>query len=365
MRKICVNFNGQRRSYPIVIGSGIIKYLPRYFTSLKLPRDIAVVTNTLVKQYYAKTLKSVFSHKGFTLKFFTTIDSEKAKSINSAVKLIDSLAEYARQRKITVLAFGGGVVGDLASFVASIYKRGVPLVQVPTTLLAQIDSSIGGKTAIDLAMAKNLVGTFYQPRLVLCDVNFLPSLEKRQMRAGLSEAVKYAVIKNTHLFNFLEKKLQAVFSKDKQTLESLVFECARIKAEIVSKDEKEEKGIRTVLNFGHTIGHAVEAAGKYDKYTHGEAVAMGMLSACRISQNLGLLDAKTYQRINNLIAHIGLPQEIMGLKETDVLKAYRLDKKFIGKINRFVLVRGIGRPFVYQNVPEKLICQAVKELFIL
>lgn len=364
MKKIQVALKGETKAYPIIIGKDSIRYVSYYFKLLRLPTELAVITNTPIKNRYKNILKSAFKNKVFSLKFFTTIDSEKAKSISNAVKLIESLADYAKKKKITVVAFGGGVIGDLASFVASIYKRGVALVHIPTTLLAQIDSSIGGKTAIDLTMAKNLLGTFYQPRAVFCDTRFLVTLDKRQLRAGFAEAVKYAIIKDDTLFRFLEVHFQSVFSKDAETLEHLVYGCAKIKSAIVSLDEKEEKGIRTILNFGHTIGHAIEAAGKYEKYTHGEAIAMGMIAACRISQNLGLLDTKIYQRIINLIANLGLPQEITGLKERDVLNAYRLDKKFIGKINRFVLIKGIGRPIVYQNVPEKLIYQAVRELFI-
>ena len=362
MKRIKVNLG--KRSYAIVIGKGILKYLPVYLKPLNLPRELFVVTNSQIKNQYGARLKACLKKGGFSFKFYTTMDSEKAKSINNAVKLIEFLADYAKQKKIAVAAFGGGVVGDLSSFIASIYKRGVPLIQVPTTLLAQIDSSIGGKTAIDLKMAKNLIGTFYQPSIVFCDMDLLMTLDKKQLCAGLSEAVKYAIIGDAKLFRFLEEKYQSVFSKDAQALERLVFECARIKARIIELDEKEEKGIRTVLNFGHTIGHAIEAAGDYGKYSHGDAVALGMLASLRISQSMGLLDFMVYQRITNLMASIGLPQEIEGIKEKDVLTAYKLDKKFIGKTNRFVLLKGIAKAVVRNNIPEKVIYKAVRELFV-
>lgn len=365
MKKIEVQLEGKKRSYPIVIGKNILSSLPRYFESLKLPRDLFIVTNNHIKKQYARWLKEALRKKNFTLKFYPTLDSEKAKSIASAVRLVEALADYSRQRKIAVVALGGGVVGDLASFIASIYKRGVPLIHLPTTLLAQIDSSIGGKTAIDLALAKNLVGTFYQPRLVFCDLSFLLTLDKRQLRAGLAEALKYAIIKDRNLFYFLEENYRSILSKDLESLEHLVFECARIKAKIVASDEKEEKGLRTILNFGHTIGHAIEAAGNYERYSHGEAVAMGMFSACRISQNLGFLEAKICQRIIHLIAAIGFTQEITGIREEDVLMAYRLDKKFVGKVNRLVLIKDIAKPWVCQNIPEKIIKNAVRELFVI
>ena len=362
MKKITVNLG--KESYSIVIGYDIFRFLPRYLKSLHLPREIFIITNNRVQKYYAKKLNQSLKQGGFSTKFYLTIDSEKAKSINNAVRIAENLAFYAKQKKITILALGGGVIGDLAGFIASIYKRGVPLVQVPTTLLAQIDSSIGGKTAIDLHIAKNLVGTFYQPKLVFCDLSVLKTLDKRQLRAGLSEALKYAAIKDEKLFNFLEQNYHSVFSGDRQTLEHLIYGCAKIKAKIVEFDEKEEKGLRTILNFGHTIGHAIEAAGNYNRYNHGEAIALGVLAASRMSENLGLLSASACQRISTLVARLGLPLEINGIREEDVLRAYRLDKKFIGKVNRFVLLKGIGRVVVIKNIPEKIIYNAVKELFV-
>lgn len=359
-----IKLNLGTRNYDIIIGYDALRHLPVKLKNLDLAREVFVVTNNQIKNQYADMLKSILKKDGLYAKFYTTIDGERAKSINNSVKLIESLAEYAKQKKIVICAFGGGVVGDLASFVASIYKRGIPLIQIPTTLLAQIDSSIGGKTAIDLRIAKNLVGTFYQPRLVICDLKLLMSLDRKQLRAGLAEAVKYAIIKDEKLFSFIEEKYQSILSKDIETLEHLVYECAKIKAKIVEVDEREEKGLRTILNFGHTIGHAIEVAGDYNRYNHGEAIALGMLSAARISQNIGILNSAIYQRIANLITNIGLPQEITGIKEKDVLKAYKLDKKFIGRTNRFVLIKGIGRTLIYKNVPERIIYNSIKELFI-
>jgi 3-dehydroquinate synthase len=236
-------------------------------------------------------------------------------------------------------------------------------VQVPTTFLAQIDSSIGGKTAVDLAGAKNLAGTFYQPRLVACDVALLPSLSARQMRAGLSEAIKYAVIKDPVLFSFLEKNLARIRAGDLRVLAQVVERCVRIKAGIVSKDEREEKGLRTVLNFGHTIGHAVEAAGRFGRYNHGEAVALGMLVACGISRRLRIADARDLDRIESLIARSGLPTRIRGVSGAAIVKAHYHDKKFKGAVNRFVLVRAIGDCIVRTGIALDVIRQAVQERF--
>lgn len=358
MKKIKVNL--RKRSYDIVIGKGVLGRLPEYLESIELPRDIFVITNTYIQHRYGSLLKQSLG-RDFSLKFYPTIDSEKAKSITNAVKILEFLADYAKQKRITLCAFGGGVVGDLAGFIASIYKRGIPIFHIPTTLLAQIDSSIGGKTAIDLKMAKNLGGTFYQPRLVVSDLDFLKGLDKRQLRAGLAEAVKYALIRDEALLTFLEENYQAILSKDSSALGHLVYACAKIKARIVEADEREEKGLRTILNFGHTIGHAIEAAGSYERYGHGEAIALGMLCAARISEYVGLLHPNVYLRIARLIAHIGLPQEITGIKESEVFRAHMLDKKFCGKVNRFVLLKGIGRPIIYERVPERIIRRAISE----
>jgi 3-dehydroquinate synthase len=362
MKRIRVNLD--KRSYDIIIGKGAIKRLCGFLKAMHLGRDIFVITNANIYRRYGSFLMRGLG-RGFPAKLYYTIDSEKAKSIANAVKIIEFLAGYAKQKKVLVCAFGGGVIGDLVGFIASVYKRGVPCLQIPTTLLAQIDSSIGGKTAIDLPIAKNLIGTFYQPRLVLCDLDFLMGLDKRQLAAGLAEAVKYAIIQDEWLFEFLEEEYQSIIlNKDIQALEHLVYSCARIKAKILEADEREEKGLRTILNFGHTIGHAIEAAGKFERYGHGEAVALGMLCEKRISEDMGLLDAKTSLRITHLIAKIGLPQEIIGIKESEILKAYMLDKKFNGKLNRFVLIKGIGKPLVRENIPEKIIRRAIAELSV-
>lgn len=362
MKKIKVNLSS--RSYEIIIGRDIFKHIELFLKPLKIPREIFIITNQTIKKHFEGTLKKHLKLSRCAFKFHTTIDSEKAKSTDNALKLIEAVAEYAQQKKITIMALGGGVIGDLSSFIASIYKRGVPIIHVPTTLLAQVDSSIGGKTAIDLRIAKNLIGTFYQPKLVLCDINFLKTLDRNQIRCGLAEVVKYAAIKDNKFFSYLEDNYQAILSQNPQALEHVVSTCAQIKVKIVEIDEYEEKGIRTILNFGHTIGHAIEAAGGYTKYNHGEAISIGMLCAAKISLKLGMLSTEDYSRINSLITKIGLPQEITGLEEKQIIKAYKLDKKFIGKTNRMVLIKGIGKPIVCKNIPEKIILNAIKELFI-
>jgi 3-dehydroquinate synthase len=260
-----------------------------------------------------------------------------------------------------VIAFGGGVIGDLAGFVASIYKRGIPYIQVPTTLLAQVDSSIGGKTAVDLAEAKNMVGAFYQPRLVLSDIGLLATLDLRQARAGLAEVIKYGLIKDKKLFHYLEKNYDKIIRRQQGALEFVVWRSSYIKARIVGQDEKEEKGLRTILNFGHTLGHALEAAGGYRRYNHGEAVAIGILLACALSRRLLLLDSSSCIRVEDLIKAVGLPVRIKNIPLNKIISAHYRDKKFIGARNRFVLLGGIGRAVVKQNIPLAAIKAVLKE----
>jgi len=277
-----------------------------------------------------------------------------------ALSIIRDLTVYDKKRQVFIVALGGGVIGDIAGFVASIYKRGIPYINVPTTLLAQVDSAIGGKTAVDLSAGKNLVGAFYQPRLVLSDILALDSLSVRQLRAGLSETIKYGIIRDKSLFAFLEKNYREILRREPRKLEAVVYPCSRIKAEIIAVDEREKKGIRTILNFGHTIGHAIEAASGYKGIGHGEAVAIGMISASYISKRMGLIGPAAYDRIKQLIGAVGLPTGIDRQFISRIINAHYRDKKFIGAKNRFVLIKGIGRPVIKENVRLDLIRESLK-----
>jgi len=356
-----VKVNLKDRSYNIIVGCGIIKSLGSYLRKLKLGSDAYVITNAPIKNKYGKTLNKTLKDAGLTVRFKTVPDSEKSKSIKILSAVINDIASYDKNRRIFIIAFGGGVIGDLAGFVASVYKRGVGYIQVPTTLLAQVDSAIGGKTAVDLAHGKNLVGAFYQPGLVFSDVDLLKTLNLRQLRSGLAEVIKYAIIKDPYLFSYLEKKYKDILSLKPAALELIVERSSRIKADVVSKDEKEQKGIRTILNFGHTIGHAIEAAGDYASYNHGEAVALGMLVASDLSRRLGFLKDKTAQRIENLIKIVRLPARIKNIPSRAIIRAYYHDKKFIGAKNRLVLIQGIGRTKIAENIPLKIIEGTLKE----
>lgn len=348
--------------YSIVVGSGILEALPGAVKKLDIGMDALIITNPKVGKLYGRELTAAFSKAGFSVKVFEVEDSERAKSMQVAMRLIGAITRYAADKKPFIVALGGGVVGDLAGFVAAVYKRGIPFVQVPTTLLAQIDSSIGGKVAVDLPEGKNLVGAFYQPRLVWSDVALLTSLSDRQVRNGLAEAVKYGVIGDAKLFTFLEKNSELLLERDEKALTRVVQDCSAIKAAVVKADEKETKGIRTILNFGHTVGHAVEAACGYDKYQHGEAIALGMRAVCRMSLAGKLLSAREALRIEMLLSQMGLPQQIEGAKWPKILQAMKFDKKFAGKKNRFVLAKGIGRAVVAESVPVEFVAAIVKGL---
>ncbi|MDD5347543.1 MAG: 3-dehydroquinate synthase [Candidatus Omnitrophica bacterium] len=361
MKTVVVRLTG--RSYKVLIGKGLISRLGSSVHGLA-PGDAAfIVTNSFLKRAFGRPLEKSLAQAGYATKFMCVPDAESSKSFGQAARVISALTRFDKGRRTFIIALGGGVIGDLAGFVASVYRRGIAYVQVPTTLLAQVDSSIGGKTAVDLESGKNLAGTFYQPRLVLADVGLLRSLDSRQLRSGLAEVIKYGIIRDAGLFTYIERNPVRVLAGDPRALAYIVQRCAAIKASIVSQDEREEKGLRTILNFGHTIGHAVEAAGGFRRYNHGEAIALGMLVACGISRRLGLLAEKQFSRVESLIKRIGLPARIRGVRFEKIIKAHYHDKKFKGATNRFVLVSGIGKVVVCDGIALGVIKEALRERF--
>ena len=360
MRKIKVNLGS--RSYDIIIGKHILKKLAVYLRKLNIGSDAYIITNALLKNKYGATLSKVLLRGGFACRFKVVTDSEKSKSLESAGCVINDLAKFDHKRKVFIIAFGGGVVGDLAGFVASVYKRGITYVQIPTTLLAQVDSAIGGKTAVDLDLGKNLVGAFYQPRLVFSEIDFLKTLDKRQIASGMAEVIKYAIIKDNSLFRYLENKYKDVFRAKPVVLEKIISSCSSIKAQIASRDEKEVLGLRTILNFGHTIGHAIESASGYKGYNHGEAVGLGMIVASDLSLRLALIGKESVLRIENLIKLYGLPIRLKGASLDKIINAYYHDKKFVGKQNKLVLIRGIAKPVIVRNVELGLIKEALRRI---
>ncbi len=356
-----IRLNLKKYSYDIIVGSDILKFLGKYIMRLKIGKDAYIITNREIRSKWGSALNRPLRLSGFNIKFRDIPDTEKSKSIEMATHLIKDIARYDKGKETFIIAFGGGVVGDVAGFIASIYKRGVPYIQVPTTLLAQVDSSIGGKTAVDLAEGKNLVGAFYHPRIVFSDIRFLKTLGNRQICSGLSEVIKYAVIRDRQLFLYLEKRYKDILALKPPSLGHIVKSCSHIKANIVGRDEREEKGIRTILNFGHTVGHAIEAASNFKRYNHGEAIALGMLIACDISRSLNLITDIETQKIENLIKAIGLPIKIKNVSLANIINAHYRDKKFIGQKNRFVLLKRIGETKIVENIPLGVIRLAIKK----
>lgn len=351
------------RSYKILVGKSLSK-LPAEIKKLRLGTDAAIVTNPRVKSLFGKGAAAALEKAGLRTKFLLIPDSERAKSLSEATKLLAALSDMdGKGRRLCVVALGGGVVGDLAGFAASAYKRGTPYIQIPTTLLAQVDSSIGGKVAVDLPEGKNLVGAFYQPRLVFIDISFLKGLSARDFTSGLAEVVKYAVIKDKALFGLLGRERAKILRRDSGVLSKMVKTCAAIKASIVSKDEKEKKSLRTILNYGHTIGHAIETAWGYSNtYSHGEAIAIGMIAAARISNRLGHLADKDLNKIESAISSLGLPVRLRKTSVARIMNSLSFDKKFIHGVNRFVLPVRIGKVIVRENIPEALIREEIERL---
>ena len=361
MKSVKVNLG--KRSYRIFIETGALAKLPLLVKICNKKTPFFVITNKKVNARYGARLRKSLKKLSEKILFYEIPDSEKAKSFPIYIKTIKSLAHFARKTKPLVIAFGGGVVGDLAGFIASTYRRGVPYVNIPTTLLSQVDSAIGGKVAIDIKNAKNIVGDFYQPKMVLCDLQFLKSLPPNEVRNGLVEIVKYGVIKDRGFFSFIEKNLTKILKFQSAALEHVIFKSCSIKARIVEKDELDRKDVRAILNFGHTLGHAIEAASRYSKsITHGRAVAAGMAMASFIALRLGMLKEAEYKRIISLIKRVAPEIGIKHLRPKDILETLSYDKKFIHGVNRFILPKKIGRVLIINNIPEALIKKAIAKM---
>lgn len=349
------------RSYDITIGSGVVEKLPEVISSMKFSGPVVVITDKTVAAKTSSIISPVIKRLVNSVIKVVVPATEKSKSLKVFKDTVHTISKKTKTYKPLIVGIGGGVVGDLAGFVAATYRRGVPVIHVPTTLLAQVDSSVGGKVGVDLPEAKNLIGAFWQPKAVLMDTDFLHTLPKRQVRNGLAEVIKYAIIKRGGLFRFLEENMKEILALDKKAMEKVVHECVDIKARIVERDELDVKDIRIVLNFGHTLGHAIEAASGYEHYNHGESVALGMILAGEIALRLEMLKEKDFARIKALMKKVGLPVNIHGVKVKDILKSYGYDKKFVTGSNRFVLPRRIGSVEVVEDIPGILIRTVLRE----
>jgi 3-dehydroquinate synthase len=348
------------RSYNILLGHGLVAGLGAECSKLNLGRRCAIISDHNVAPILAKKAQRSLHRSGFQSLLITVPAGETAKSLKSVNACYDELARHRLERKSFIVALGGGVVGDLAGFVAATYLRGIDFIQVPTTLLAQVDSSVGGKVGVNLKAGKNLVGAFYQPRAVFCDFDTLKTLPEREYRAGMAEIIKYGIIYDAAMFRQLEREMPKLLNRDGKILAKVVARCCEIKADIVGQDET-ENGVRAILNFGHTVGHALEAISGYGVYLHGEAIAIGQVAAAHLSARLSGLPMGDVQRITQLFQRAGLPVKVK-LSSAQLSKlgaAMRLDKKVIAGEIKFVLARIIGKVEIGQKVPQDLIRQTL------
>jgi 3-dehydroquinate synthase len=346
------------RSYPIWIGAGLLDDAARWRATLR-GRHVLVVSNDVVAPLYLERVSDGL--EGLTFSTLILADGEAHKTLDSAARVFAALAGLKASRDATIVALGGGVIGDLAGFAAACWMRGIAFVQMPTTLLAMVDSSVGGKTAVDLPQGKNLVGAFHQPRAVVIDTDTLATLPERELRAGLAEVIKYGALGDAAFFAWLEQHLDALLGRDPQVLAQAIATCCRHKAGIVARDETEQ-GERALLNFGHTFGHALEAAAGYGTLLHGEAIATGMVLAARLSTQLQRAGADDADRLRALLARCGLPTTIPErIDSRRLLDLMRLDKKNLSGRLRLILWRGIGQAEIVPDVDDSSVREILRQ----
>jgi 3-dehydroquinate synthase len=349
------------RSYPVYIGTDAGSAFAPKCIEHGISASLVVITDSHVASMYLRPLVNNLKHHGFAVQSIIIPPGERQKNLRRAGMLYTELLRRAVDRKSALIALGGGVIGDLAGFIAATYQRGIPLVHIPTTLLAQVDSAIGGKTAVNHALGKNMIGSFYQPKFVWEDIAVFATLPFREIVCGMGEVVKYGIIRDKYLFAFLENHLEAILRCSHEELLFAQSQCVAIKTDVVSQDEFEQN-IRIILNAGHTVGHALESAGHYRVLKHGEAVLLGLAAESYIAQKLGILPAESYERIIRLIGRIPLRANVSSLRMPEILSALRWDKKRIGKKVRFVLPKSIGETVIVDEVDLKLVREAVKKV---
>ncbi len=355
MKKIRVNL--ARYSYDVLIGAGLLTLVGLFLKEKGYAGKAVVITDPNVKSRYGEVLEQSLTKNGFKVTTLVVPAGEDQKSLDNAVRLYEQLTDAYAERSTPIVALGGGVIGDLTGFVAATYLRGVPFVQLPTTLLAQVDSSVGGKVAVDHERLKNKIGAFHQPRLVIADTDTLKTLPKAELANGLAEAIKTAAVRGKEFFVYLEQNVEKLRALDISALEEAVYQCVSIKAEIVEKDER-DAGLRNILNFGHTIGHAIESVSHFG-VRHGEAVAVGMVATARISNRMGLLSYSEVDRLITLVEKAGLPARMPDLDTSAILKAMRHDKKVESGQVRFVLLKEIGDVIMSDEVSPVLVAEVL------
>ncbi|MDD2432935.1 MAG: 3-dehydroquinate synthase [Clostridia bacterium] len=348
------------RSYSVLLGYNI---LPECVTRLRefcREKDVFIVTDTQVEGYYGKVLGELLRKKGYSPYFYVIAPGESSKTWAEAEKILEVMLAKNFSRQVPLLALGGGVVGDLAGFVAALYRRGVPFIQIPTTLLAQVDSSVGGKVAVNHLCGKNMLGTFYQPCAVWADLTTLETLPRREWRAGLGEVLKYALLGDRNLFSYLQEHAPAILARSPAVLPVVIERCLRLKAEIVQKDERDE-GMRNFLNLGHTFGHALEKATGFQKYQHGEAVAIGLVAALSLAARLNMISPGEVEEVLRLMQVWELPISFPETILEDVLLFLHDDKKVEKDEVHFVLPVAIGKVKIKSDLPNEIVKVTLKE----
>lgn len=347
----------QERSYPIQIGTGLLSDPTCY--PLKTGSKVMIVSNPTVARHYLQPLKATLQQIGCVVNEVLLNDGEQYKNLDSLNQIFTALLQAQYGRDGVIIALGGGVIGDIAGFAAASYQRGIPFIQIPTTLLAQVDSSVGGKTAVNHPLGKNMIGAFYQPIAVIIDTLTLNTLPTREMNAGLAEVIKYGAILDYAFFEWLEQHIEALVARDQSTLQHCITRCCKIKSDIVAYDETEQSN-RALLNFGHTFGHAIEAHLGYGNWLHGEAVAVGMMIATALSEKLGNLTKQDASRLEKLLAQANLPTVSPdGMEPEDYLPYMMRDKKVLNGELRLVLLKKLGQAYVTSNIEQPLVLDAI------
>ena len=356
------------QSYPVFVGYGLLDKLGEKMRQAALSGTATIISDKNVFSLYGSKVVGILKDAGFVVNSFVVPPGEETKNMDYAIKIYDFLVGHRAERDDVIIALGGGMVGDLAGFVAATFLRGMFWIQVPTSLIAMVDASIGGKVGINHPEGKNLIGAFYQPTLVLADPQALTTLPQRELVSGWAEVIKHGMILDKEFFEFLEANVNRLTELEQEALTRAVARSAAIKAQVVNQDEKEREGKRTILNYGHTIAHGLEAATQYKCFLHGEAVAIGMMGAAKLSQRLGLLPSAAVERQQALLQKFGLPTSLPAMRSNlklslaGVTRAMELDKKMKGKAIRWVLLQDIGRTVIRSDVPQKEVLAVLQEL---
>ncbi|WP_457577773.1 3-dehydroquinate synthase [Desulfomarina sp.] len=348
----------EKRSYPIYFQRNILDTIGEDLQKGNIGKKLAVISDEKVASLYGTRLMDSLKNAGLQAVLLTFPEGESYKTLETVGALASRMAREGFDRSDAIIAFGGGVSGDIAGFLASAYMRGIPFIQIPTTLLAQVDSSVGGKTGVDIPEGKNLLGAFYQPRAVYIDIGFLTTLPEDELLGGMAEVIKYGVIRDREFFGFLEKNREAILQLDSELLAETIFKCCKIKAEVVAEDER-EGDIRRILNYGHTIGHAVESASDF-RLIHGLAVSIGMAAAVRISHGLGQITGEERDRVVKILTDYNMPTEVpVTLDRKRIRKYLMTDKKVVEGSVFFVLPESIGKVFITDQVEDSLINEVI------